>query len=65
MDAPVGPAAAGDEEHVAGIRETAETLAGKLNAAADAGVSPAKILPVLMEVFRASGLMGAPGIPTL
>lgn len=52
-----------DDEHVARVRERCESLAEALTEATAAGVSPAKILPVLMEVFRASGLTGAMQVP--
>jgi len=38
------------------VRLAAEALAVKLNAAVDAGIGPAIILPELVKVFRASGL---------
>lgn len=44
------------EEHVARVKADAEKLAGSLGAAAEAGVGPAVLMPVLMRVFKASGL---------
>lgn len=44
------------EEHIARVKADAEKLAESLGAAADSGVGPATLMPVLMQVFKASGL---------
>lgn len=46
-----------EAEHVEAVRLKATELSAALVAATEDGVSPALILPVLVGIFRSSGMM--------
>lgn len=50
-----------NEFHVAEVREAAAVFLSKMSAASDAGVSPALIMPMLVQQLRDSGVSMDPG----